>query len=555
MSRFMAIVVVGLVGGDPARADLPSGKDHTNSLGMKLIRIEPGEFLMGKGDEPPKTAANGTQRDWDEAPAHKVKIASAFYLGVHEVTNAQYEQFDPEHKKLRGKHGATKDDDEPVTFVTWQQAVDFCEWLSKKEGKPYRLPTEAEWEYACRAGTTTPFSHRRQADGRAGELRPDADGKAESDGAGRQLQGQRLGPATTCTATSPSGATTGTGPTRPGRRPIPSAEPTAMPASAAAGAYLQHGHRRTAPRYARSANRSGHCRRTPIAHRLPRRPGEMPKTKPLPVPSCRSSSKDVKQTPAPKDGPDPAKPYFVNYRAGRRGTRRSRRTPGGRSSATQSLLGRLRLPQRRRAGRVVHLRAANRAASCAQAASRLRAGSDKWEPRRSSSACPTSTVTPRCSSATASASITSARSRCTAGTTPPTSMRYSDDNGATWSKPQIILPRDDPDALSQPCSAFVAKDGTLVLACDGDVHKDERLMISNDGGKTWKVAKGDMRKAAAASTRSTRPICPARRRRDPVFLRGPDPMPLVDLEGPRRYLGDAKTTPFPGISGGQRRRP
>src|SRR5262249_25519430 len=80
-----------------------------------------------------------------------------FLLGVHEVTNAQYEQFDPEHKKLRGKDGVSNRDDEPVTFVTWQQAADFCAWLSKKEGKPYRLPTEAEWEYACRAGTTPPY--------------------------------------------------------------------------------------------------------------------------------------------------------------------------------------------------------------------------------------------------------------------------------------------------------------------------------------------------------------------------------------------------------------
>src|SRR6185436_7487210 len=74
---------------------------------------------------------------------------------VHEVTNAQFEQFDPEHKKLRGKFGIAKEDNDPVTFVTWQQAVEFCKWLSKKEGKTYRLPTEAEWEYACRAGTTT----------------------------------------------------------------------------------------------------------------------------------------------------------------------------------------------------------------------------------------------------------------------------------------------------------------------------------------------------------------------------------------------------------------
>src|SRR5580692_10330085 len=138
-------------------AEPPSDKQHINSLGMKLVRIEPGEFVMGQGDAPPKTRDEWKERDWDEAPAHKVKITKAFDLGATEVTNAQYEQFDPDHKKYRGKNGVSTADDEPVTYVTWQQAVDFCKSLSKKESKSYRLPTEAEWEYACRAGTTTRY--------------------------------------------------------------------------------------------------------------------------------------------------------------------------------------------------------------------------------------------------------------------------------------------------------------------------------------------------------------------------------------------------------------
>src|SRR5262245_5902829 len=136
---------------------LPREKELTNSLGMKLVRIEPGEFTMGTGERPPESREEWLTRDEDEAPAHKVKIANPFFLGAQEVTNAQYEQFDPEHKKWHRQHGDSTAAVEPVIFVTWQQAADFCAWLAKKEGKPYRLPTEAEWEYACRAGTTTAF--------------------------------------------------------------------------------------------------------------------------------------------------------------------------------------------------------------------------------------------------------------------------------------------------------------------------------------------------------------------------------------------------------------
>ncbi len=118
----------------------------TNSLGMELVRIQPGSFSMGSN-----------QDDWDERPAHEVTISGSFLMGVTEVTNAQYEQFDPRHKQLRGKLGFSRDDEEAVVFVSWQDAAAFCQWLGEREGKPYRLPTEAEWEYACRAGTTTPY--------------------------------------------------------------------------------------------------------------------------------------------------------------------------------------------------------------------------------------------------------------------------------------------------------------------------------------------------------------------------------------------------------------
>src|SRR6185436_9221641 len=104
-----------------------------------------GSFVMGTGDAAPKSRAEWTERDHDEAPAHRVNISKAFYLGIYEVTNSQYEAFDPKHNALRGKRGSSTADDETVAYVTWHDAVAFCDWLSTKEGKPYRLPTEAEW--------------------------------------------------------------------------------------------------------------------------------------------------------------------------------------------------------------------------------------------------------------------------------------------------------------------------------------------------------------------------------------------------------------------------
>jgi sulfatase modifying factor 1 len=144
---------------------LNAGEPITNSIGMKLMLIEPGEFTMGQ-DGPPLEDYLRQKRfgemhkdigriDFDEKPAHRVTISRPFYIGVTEVTVGQFRQFEPTFKSKNPKSKPA--DDDAASGVTWDKAVAFCEWLSRKEGQTYRLPTEAEWEYACRAGTTTLF--------------------------------------------------------------------------------------------------------------------------------------------------------------------------------------------------------------------------------------------------------------------------------------------------------------------------------------------------------------------------------------------------------------
>jgi formylglycine-generating enzyme required for sulfatase activity len=111
---------------------------------MKFVVIPPGEFIMGSPKDEPG------RRD-DEA-LHKVTLTKPFQMGMHEVTQEQYEHVMGNNPSY--STGANK----PVEKVSWNDAVEFCRKLSEHEGVTYRLPTEAEWEYACRAGTTTDYS-------------------------------------------------------------------------------------------------------------------------------------------------------------------------------------------------------------------------------------------------------------------------------------------------------------------------------------------------------------------------------------------------------------
>jgi formylglycine-generating enzyme required for sulfatase activity len=116
----------------------PPSAGFTNSLGMTFVQLGSVEFLMGSADA--KSPDN-------EKPAHTVQITQPFWMAMTPVTNAQYEQFDPDHRKLRPPWNA---DDHPVIFTSWNEASAFCLWLSQRDGREYRLPTEAEWEFAGR---------------------------------------------------------------------------------------------------------------------------------------------------------------------------------------------------------------------------------------------------------------------------------------------------------------------------------------------------------------------------------------------------------------------
>ncbi len=171
-------------------------KQVTNSIGMKLTLVPSGEFQMGSGESAEETAAffkknygmDSLTADFfkDEHPQHRVRITKPFYLGTYHVTRGQFHKFvkdsgyktdaekgdrpgawgaDPEMKVLSfntdgswRNAGFEQTDEHPVVNVSWNDAVAFCKWLSGREGKTYRLPTEAEREYACRAGTKTRYS-------------------------------------------------------------------------------------------------------------------------------------------------------------------------------------------------------------------------------------------------------------------------------------------------------------------------------------------------------------------------------------------------------------
>lgn len=173
-----------------------------NSVGMTLVRIPAGTFQMGNDESATSLARAYPDYDpkrfgllSDEAPVHSVTLTRDFYMGQTEVTVGQFRRFvqasgyvpesiadgtggygyDAQHVAQRqGKQdafagrdtkyswlnpGFAQTDNDPVVNVTWHDAMAMAQWLSRTEGRTYRLPTEAEWEYACKAGTNTRYHH------------------------------------------------------------------------------------------------------------------------------------------------------------------------------------------------------------------------------------------------------------------------------------------------------------------------------------------------------------------------------------------------------------
>ena len=196
----------------PACAQTNAGATRTNSVDMTMVDIQPGQYLRGFDSSDRRDDAFSQQHRFstaqifkNETPAHLVALSKGFAIASTEVTVAQFRMFvdatgyqtdaeksggalgcfpgeknyvDRLHKSPEvtwQSPGFGQSDQHPVVAVSWRDAQAFCSWLSKQEGQRYRLPTEAEWEYACRAGTTTwyswgndpdqAYSHANVADG------------------------------------------------------------------------------------------------------------------------------------------------------------------------------------------------------------------------------------------------------------------------------------------------------------------------------------------------------------------------------------------------------
>jgi sulfatase modifying factor 1 len=513
-------------------------KTYINSLGIKFVRVEPGKFQMGQLKLPlpyeilPHTGGRGDRMDsliygdFDEKPTHEVEITRPFYMGVFEVTNFQYELFDPQHKRLRGKMGYSSDDDEAVVYISWYEAKAFCQWLIETEGLPYRLPTEAEWEYACRAGTTTnyycgdvlPAEFRKRArDLHVGITPANPWGLYDMHGNVEEWCSDWYGPYPSAAQVDPVGY--GDGDFRVTR-------------GGHGGPYIM-----------RSANRMGalaETRNWVTGFRVVI--GEPAGTEPLTTREVPLNQQDVvpRSPEQAAKGPDPEKPYFAGPR---KYVKIPRQASGPLFASHNHDPAIVECPNGDLLA-VWYTCDSERNWELGQAASRLRWGADEWQP-----ASPFWDAPDRNDHAPAlwfddneTIYHFSGLSYGDEHREMALVMRTSKDSGATWSRARMIRPEYARGHMpSEP--VFRMSDGHIVLTVDGP----NTLWMSADEGLTWMNPGGDIPGIHAGVTQNEGG-------RILAYSRGGEINRMmaksISSDGGRTFTSTASE--FPHVDGGQR---
>lgn len=456
---------------DDSETGGPVTEPLDSALVPQVVPVPAGSFTMG--------TAGAKGADYDEAPAHTVSL-SAFNMGATEVTNIQFEAFRPEHAELRGNFSnkgfwfSTKDD-EPVINVSWDDAVAYCEWLSARTGRSFRLPTEAEWEYACRAGTKTAYytgaslpadMQKQQKNNRdleytsliVGQTAPNAWGLYDMHGNVEEWCSDWYGPYAADARTNPGGPSEGIYKVTRG------------------------GSHNTPVEYLRSANRSAatpddssvligfrvvESDTTPetyaAAAAVPRNADSVKQDR-YDWGSGTSEPFWLEPIPFVVEPSDGTPFYSHNHQ------------PAITWCDNGDLLA-VWYTCNAEAGREMEV-----------VASRLRRGASEWEPASTFFKVPDRNMTGSSLLRRDDGTLIHMNGVSCAGEWQnlALSMRMSSDNGATWTAPVLVEPRHDKrhQVISGP---IILKDGTIVQNCDAEAGGSggTSIHLSHDGGVTW----------------------------------------------------------------------
>ena len=547
--------------------DTMTGRTWTNKVGISFVEIPAGEFMMGaepeginpsvlatkhrENEEESRDQAQGLYPltgEYDEHPRHQVRLSKPFQISTHPVTNAQYEAFDPDHQRLRGYLGFSESDDEAVVQVSWHDAVAFCAWMSERDGIPYRLPTEAEWEYAARAGTTTAYwtgdtlpeeFHRNQRmtwypdpteapydvvaetpSLKVGTTPANPWGLHDVHGLVEEWCLDWFGPYTDAPEIDPVGYATGDFRVSRG------------------------GSHSTQPYYLRSANRSGSLpddRSWLIGFRVV--VGEMPAHVDPPIPEPTPVHVVAQGNPT-EIGIASTAPFFaepipyIHMPSDSHGPLFSRHNhcPSIIECPNGDLLA-VWFSCEHEVGREMTL-----------AASRLRAGNTEWDPASLFWDAPDRNMTAAFLYREGE-SIHLYGALGVAGTWGQVIIyhRLSIDSGATWSPARIIIP-DHANGQAQPANlVFRRGNGTLIVPGDDNAVNGSRLYASHDNGATWSILPGRIQGIHAAVAETEDQIVAFGR----MFRPESDLMPVsVSKDGGQSV--EYAWTDFPSIRSGQR---